>query len=745
MVVSLLFAGLFSLATLGISQLQLDLSFRPLFASGSEIAESTLEFESVFGQSSGAWITAIVENTGATTFDFFRSVSTMSEKVRNIPHVSEVSSITFTSFPEWENDSISLTNAIPQWMLEPEQQEKLELQIASLLNGSRFVNWLVSADGSRLLVAARLDLPLEDLDGRRTVIEEFKERIESEAGNGLEVQFTGVSIVELAYEEQVLRDQLIATALTSLVLIVLIFWSFKSVRAVIICLTPVSLALPATLGLMGWMGQPVTIINTAIPAIIMVVGVADAVHMLTAWLESRGAGLGRLAATRTMMTVTGAACFFTTVTTMGGFLSLMSADLVSVGSFGLCAAIGILVAWIANQVIVPIMVRNLNAGSSLPDGGVNNLIDNLVSGLISFSVSRPLLVIATALVVAALCGAVIPSLKIDQRFNEELPASHPISRAQQVLETEFGGFLGPEISIERVNGSSIIDNESLQKLDQFISALRDLPDTRHVWSVVDLLSSQMSTSERSAALQQMRTIPALSERVHELINERQNRLGVIVRIDDLGTHKSNLYRDQITQISQELWGSEYHVEVVGQWWLAQYGMRLLLTDMLTSLVVAIFVVLPMLWLVLRERRLFVAAAVANIMPLLVPLAFMAITGTVLRIGTVVVLAVTLGIAVDNTLHIIIRLRSQLNPNGDVHEQIKKALQGTGRAVVFTTLALVGGFLSMMTNQLLAIRDMGMIAAVAFVAAMLADLLLLPAIYSIQLHWANQNLTEPLKQ
>ena len=139
----------------------------------------------------------------------------------------------------------------------------------------------------------------------------------------------------------------------------------------------------------------------------------------------------------------------------------------------------------------------------------------------------------------------------------------------------------------------------------------------------------------------------------------------------------------------------------------------------------------MLWLALRDRQLFVAAAVANVLPLMLPLAFMALTGIVLRIGTAVVLAIALGIAVDNTLHIILRLRERLEGDGDISTQIRRALRGTGRAVFFTTLALVCGFLSMMGNELLAIRDMGLVAAVSFTGAMLADLLVLPAVYSFQ--------------
>jgi predicted RND superfamily exporter protein len=140
------------------------------------------------------------------------------------------------------------------------------------------------------------------------------------------------------------------------------------------------------------------------------------------------------------------------------------------------------------------------------------------------------------------------------------------------------------------------------------------------------------------------------------------------------------------------------------------------------------IVLPLMWIALREWRLFIAAAVANVLPLALPLALMAATGITLRIGTAVVLAIALGIVVDNTLHIIIRLRAQKTEGRETMDDVSHAMRGTGRAVIFTTLALVGGFLSMLSNQLLAIRDMGLVAAVTIIGAMFADLLFLPALY-----------------
>lgn len=718
----------FVIAASGIMSLRLDMSFRPLFASGVDIAEPTEEFERVFGQSSGAWIVSILENDGIAVPDFIRTTARLSDRLQDVPHITEVLSISALKIPDWNQGELSFVAPIPDYLLDPAEEEELVFQYEDLLDGTRFVNWLISADGSRLLLAARLDLPLDDLDGRRGVVNEFRDLLRAEAPDEVKLYFTGVSVVELAYEQQVLKDQVIATVLTTTVLMLLLYWAFGNFRSVLVCLTPVLLAIPVTLGMMGWLGLPLIIINTAVPAIVLVIGVADAVHMLSSWLEARDDGEDQIVATRSMLVATGKACFFTTVTTMGGFLALYSAKLESVASFGMSVATGILVAWVANQALLPWMLRRINAGNGAPTGQVNRFADKSISASMRYAIAKPGRVLALSLLCASACGFMIPFLDVDQKFNEELPESHPIIRAQAILERDFGGFLGPEISIRRTDGGNMIDDSSLLQLGRFISALRELPETRHVWSVRDILPRQTPSAERPKALAAMRDSPAVTERLRELINPKNNRLAVIVRIGDVGTHRAGEYHDEVERLAQDNWSSEYDVEIVGQWWLAQYGMRLVLRDMLMSLATAMLIVLPLMWIALRELRLFIAAAVANLLPLFLPLAVMAATGITLRIGTAVVLAIALGIVVDNTLHIIIRLRAQATTGGETIVHVNRAMRGTGRAVIFTTLALVGGFLSMLSNQLLAIRDMGLVAAVTIIGAMFADLLFLPAFY-----------------
>ncbi len=724
----LLFAAVILAASLGTSSLRLDLSFRPLFASSPERAAPTLEFEQVFGQSSGAWITAIVENRSLGSGEFVRYVDALSDTASQVDGVSEVLSLTRATVPNWTRGELTFVEPIPAYLLEPGENEELEYQIGDLLSGSQFVNWLVSEDGRYLLVAARLESALHDLDSRRIAVQAFQDALNDSAAAGTEIHYSGVSIVEIAYEKQVLVDQLIATALATACLMLLLFVTFGDIRLVLICLAPVTLAIPATLGAMGWLGFPVTIINTSIPAVILVIGAADAVHMLNAFSSARARGLDPRASTSHMLSATGRACFLTTVTTMGGFLALTAAELESVSIFGIAAAIGILAAWLGNQVLVPWYMRRTEAHAGGIAVSANEFADATVSRLIRFATFNPRRVLFASFVFAALCAATFPYLEIDQRFNEELPEEHAVAHSQSLLEAEFTGFLGPEISIRRTDRQALISEQAGTDLAGFLKSVRELPDVQRVWSVRDLVPRGVPADEWPDVLHALREAPQTSKLARELINRRNDHLSVIVRLGDIGTARAASLADAIEQAASETLGEDYKVEVVGQWWLAQQGMQMLVRDMLISLATAMLIVGPLLWLGLREHRLFIAAALANLLPLLLPLAFMTVMGISLRIGTAVVLAIALGIVVDNTLHIILRLRAAIVEFGENPDRLDDMLRGTGRAIVFTTAALVAGFLSMMANDLLAIRDMGLVAAVTIAGAMFADLLFLPAVY-----------------
>ena len=198
----------------------------------------------------------------------------------------------------------------------------------------------------------------------------------------------------------------------------------------------------------------------------------------------------------------------------------------------------------------------------------------------------------------------------------------------------------------------------------------------------------------------------------------------------MGTKKAKIFKDWIKEISTRELGPNFEVEMVGQWWLAQRGMMNILNDMLSSFVTACILILPIMALLLRNMRLFFISLLPNIFPMLAALAFMAIAGISVRIGTAMILAIALGIAIDDTIHFMIHLREQDSKSNDRNEIVKLTIAQTGKAILYTSVILVIGFISMLSNDLIAIQDMGIVASFTIIIALLADLFFVPAIYLI---------------
>ncbi|MCZ6758443.1 MAG: MMPL family transporter, partial [Bacteroidetes bacterium] len=131
---------------------------------------------------------------------------------------------------------------------------------------------------------------------------------------------------------------------------------------------------------------------------------------------------------------------------------------------------------------------------------------------------------------------------------------------------------------------------------------------------------------------------------------------------------------------------------------------------------------------LRDVRLFLVSLLPNLLPMVFALAFAIWLGIPIRIGTAMVLAIALGIAVDDTIHMMMRLKRELLVQKNEYEAVRASLKHTGAAVLFTTAVLVMGFITMLSNELLAIQDMGILAAGTLFVAFLSDVYLAPALF-----------------
>ena len=681
-----------ALATL--PKLPIDMSFRPLFHSTPDV--DTQRFEAEFGQPSGAYIVAMLEPVAGGTPSAV-VVEGVSAAVDGIRHVTEVVSMT----------RLKVVQPTAAGGVEVVSVPEADRAVAGKAAG------VLSADGRVALVAARLGLDLADLAARKPVVDAFEARVRAALPVDYRVQFTGVSTVEAAYAELVLANLVIGITFTVVLVALLLGWS-GGFPAVLTGLAGVSVATPVSLGLMMLTGGSLTIVNAMVPTMVLVIGVADAIHMREACLALRRRGLERRTAVRRGFVTMVWPCLLTTLTTAAGALGLLVADVTAVREFGVNVAMGVVVAFVANLVLVPMLL------SVLPDGRRRRFAVTFTAT--RWVTRRPLRVVFGGAVVVVGVLLVLPKLSFDQHFNAELDRDHLVRLAQSRFESAFDGFLGPELLVERRDGGVLTDGETMTRLAALGRVLTTQGDVLSVRSIADW---------PAAALDHLDEVrhSALADNVDELVNRDGTRASVIVRTDDMGSERAEVFVRWVREESARVLGGDYQVTVVGQWWLAQRGMQAIITDMTLSFCLAFALVAPFLLLATRRAGLVAAAVFVNLLPALTALGFMAACGIDVRISTALVLAVALGIGIDDTIHLTARL-DRLLERFAPGRAVAHALAGSGRALTLTTLVLLAGFAAMTTNDLVAIADMGLVAGVSLLTAWLADLLLLPALLMV---------------
>jgi uncharacterized protein len=352
---------------------------------------------------------------------------------------------------------------------------------------------------------------------------------------------------------------------------------------------------------------------------------------------------------------------------------------------------------------------------------------------------RPVAVVIIFLTLTAGLGGIgISRLSVDQKVNEELPVTHPAVSAQSIYEHEFSGFLGPDLWI-RPHSKTILGHE--EELTRLVNRLCAMPEVRFIASPLDLVSQpalphnavganchRQSGDLRPVLAARSGLAGAPVQRLAEpLIDPSGNQAAVLIRTGDVGTAKSIAFARRVVAIAREEM-PDAEIDVVGEWWLAQLGMRSLSVEMMLSAATALLLILPTIWFAIRDRRLFLAALVPTVLPVVAALGFMGLTGITVRIGTAMILAISLGLAADDTIHLSVRIRDRVLSGSDPESAVSAVLQRTGRPASFSSYVLIIGFATMMVSSLVALQEMGLIAAFTMAFALLSDLVLGPAIF-----------------
>ncbi len=543
----------------------------------------------------------------------------------------------------------------------------------------------------------------------------------AEGEKDLGLRLLGIPALRQTYVAHVRRDQALFLPLGAVLTSVVLFWIVRSTALFLAILSLVPITLGFTFGLLGWAGAELTLFTSTLPTLLMVISVADAVHQVLRAGELLEGGLGPEEATARALGETFFPCLLTSVTTAIGFGSLVLTEIPDLRDFGLFASLGVGVAFFATVLFLPgillLLLRvlgkeGIRAGRSGRFGSLTRVVGTLPTRLV--------LVLFGLLVI--LSSALAFRVDQDSYLSEDLWEDDPYLQDQRWFEERFFPPVVGEILCEPLSAAAserplavLVSREFGARVRALRREVEAIPGIVRTLSYLDPLDDGLPPA----------LLPLLAREPFSLLAKDGRSFRILVFMRDMGAKRTAAFLERIRALGSL--DPSLRFRPVGIQVLANHQVTTLIDEVEESFLLAFGLISLLLAFVFGSPRFGLIGILPNIFPLILVLGFMGLSGIRLRIVVVITFAISFGLAVDNTIHILSRYRRELGEGLHPREALPRSLGIVGPAVWTTSILLLAGFAVTLFSSFRATFDFGRLACLTILGALAGDLCLLPAL------------------
>jgi len=595
---------------------------------------------------------------------------------------------------------------------------------------------LLSDDGTLTLILLALDRKVVEEKGLGSVVEQIHDTAEQElADTGLRMQLSGAPVMQLEIRNAVERDRFKYNVLGFLFGAIIAYAFFRRLSLMVIAALPPVIAIVWSIGLFGWLGFKLNLfLNVMIP-LIMVLGFSDSMQLTVAMRNRLVEGDRRIKSARYAVLVVGPACVIATATAAASFIALLFSDSALIRDFGLAGALSAAIAFVAGITLVPLLTRALiprnakayTANLKSHDRAMNAL-KSFCGRIAQFGVRYPQGVVTVGLLLVIAFGAIYVTLPPRYRLADQVPDREQAVAASAQLDEKLTGANPLHVMIDWPQGKSLYDPDVLKVIGDVHSLVETQSGVGNVWSV--------ETLRRWLAKTQEDTPEKLKEYVSILpdyltkrfIDEADNSVVVTGRIPDVDV--SDLL-PIVEKLDGKLNGVRdanpgYRIVVTGLSAIAARNSATMIGKLNAGLTTEIVFICIFLGLAFRSVMVAVVTVLPTLFPVFTAGAVLAASGEGLQFASIVALIVAFGLSLNAAVHYLNRLRLEDRPGEDPAIGVERATVLIGPALVLTSLILAFGLGVTVLSDLPSLRLFGKLSAMTLIAALIGDLVLLPA-------------------
>jgi hypothetical protein len=611
--------------------------------------------------------------------------------------------------------------------LVPDDLSQVGPELREAARSSPFVrDTFVSADGRTLALSLQLEgRELDNAEIEREALAGVESVLAQPAYADLEIHRAGSPVFNRELTRLNQRDNAtftpIAIALVGLGAALL----FRSVLAALAVLAVVGTTVIWTLGAMGGLGVPLSITTSLLPPLLLVIGIAEAIHVLSSYLDRLGAGAPRATAIAGALDEVVAPCFWTSLTTACGFAGLLGVEIAGVRTFAGFAVLGITFAFALTLSLLPALLVRLplersarrRAGSGRGAAG-------------RLATPRPRLAAALVAGALALGAFAFPRVEVATHDGEFFAPDHPLNRAYRFIESRLAGVTPFEIEVRAAAPGGARSPRALVGMAELQSRLARLPELSPGISLVQLLESTSPGTDLHDPEAVQRALFLLEtlapEDVAAWIDRDHQRARISARARAMTSARSREVAQAVERDALQLFGPGFSVRATGLVPVFSEMEQYLIEGQVRSYGLALLALGIAFALAFRSTRIALVALVPNLIPVFVTAGAMVALGWRLDVATVMVASVALGIIDDDTIHLTHAYLRGLEAHGDPQRALEHAMHAAGRPTLLTSAILAGGFAALAFSDFQPTAHFGALVALTVVSAVFADLIVLPA-------------------
>ncbi len=668
----------------------------------------------------------------------------ITEEAWQIPYATRVDSITNFQYTWAQGDDLTVEDLITDGKQLP--VEVLDRKVDIALKEPLLNNFLISDDADTTAINVVLQYPDKSLIEVPTAANHAREivaGIEKDYPD-INIALSGVSMMNNSFAESGIKDMQTLTPIMYAVLLIITFLSLRSMTATFATLCVIILSTMVALGAGGMMGVLLTPVSLTAPTIVLTLAIADSIHILISMRELMSSGMKKNKALVEAIRINFLAVTITSITTIVGFLALNYSDSPPFHHLGNMTAAGIAGAWGLSLFMLPAIVSLLPMKARLvsPEDRHHGFFTRLAN----FVIDRPRSILLSVGAVAIFFSAMAFTNQLNDVWTKYFDESIKFRTDTDFAIEHLGAFYPVEFSVPAKETGGISDPDYLKKLDEFAQWMRAQPGVEHVYSITDIykrLNKNMhGDNPEYYRLPQDAELSAQYLLLYELslpygldLNDRINidksASRITATLGDVDTVRTREFVVESRQWLEENAPKYMWTTATGPTQMFSYIAKRNIDSMLQGNAIAVSLIAIILVLSLRSIRLGLLSIIPNAIPVLVTFGIWALTVGMIGISAATVTATSLGIVVDDTVHLLTKyLRGRREKELSTQDSIRYSLNTVGKAITINTLILTAGFGVLAFSSFKINQESGILTATAVVAALILDFLLLPALLLI---------------